>query len=432
MQVSVETTNGLERRMTVGIPKERIDQEVQSRLKSLARQVKLAGFRPGKIPFGVIEKKYGHKVHQEVVGDMVQSSFYEAVTQENLRPAGVPHIEQKDTDGEFGFTAVFEIYPEIEISNIDKMEVEKPVVDITDKDIDATMETIRKQRMEWGPVEREAKQGDRITVDYDGTIDGESFEGGNGKQIPIELGANHMIPGFEDRLLGININEERELSLKFPSEYHAKDLADKPVSFKVRVTKIEEAKLPELNDEFAATMGVKKGGLTAFREQVKANMQREAGQTLKNQTRQLVLDGLLSNIRAEAPKTLVDNEIAALIEQQKVQKGPQDPDLDGKIIAEQARRRVALGLILSEIVSQNEIKADPGKVREIVESIAASYKNPEEVMKYYYSDKQRLAEVESFALEQAVVDWVMTKATIKEKSTSFDLVMNSRNTNSKL
>lgn len=424
MQVSVETINGLERRMTVEISKERIDQEVQSRLKSLAGQVKLAGFRPGKVPFGVIRKKYGNKVHQEVVGDMVQSSFYEAVTQESIRPAGAPHIEQKDTDGEFGFTAVFEVYPEIEINNIDKIEVEKPILNITDQDIDSTMETIRKQRVEWRAVEREAKQGDRITVDYDGTIDGESFDGDNGKQIPIELGANHMIPGFEDHLLGININEERVLSLKFPAEYHAKDLADKPVSFKVKVIKIEEAKLPELDDDFAATMGVKEGGLAVFREQVKASMQREADQTLKNKTKQLILDGLLNNVQAQTPKTLVDKEVAALMEQQKAQKSPQNLDPDSKNIEEQARRRVALGLILSEIVSQNEIKANPSKVREIVESIAASYKKPEEVMKHYYSDKQRLAEVENFVLEQAVVDWVLTRATVKEKPTSFDSVMN--------
>lgn len=424
MQVSIETTTGLERRMTVDIPKQKFEQEVQTRLKSLAGKVKLPGFRPGKVPFGIIKKKYGVKIHQEVMGEMVQSSFYEAVSQEKLRPAGLPQIEQKNGDDDFGFTATFEVYPDINLSSIDKIEVEKPTVEINEPDIEKLIETLRKQQITWEPALREAKNGDRITIDYTGTVDGESFAGGDGTQIPIELGSKRMIPGFEDQLEGIKLDEERELSLVFPEQYHAQELASKAVIFKVKATKIEQSILPQLDDAFAQTMGVKEGGMAAFRKQIKVNMQREVEQNIKNKTKQSVLDGLLANVDAELPKTLLDREINTMIEQQKAQNAIQDYDVGTKIFEQQARRRVALGLILSEVAKENDLKASASRIREIVESIASGYEKPEEVVKYYYGDKNRLLEIENVALEELVVEWVLGKASIKEINTSFDALMN--------
>lgn len=430
MQVSVETTSGLERRMTVEVPKEKIDKEVQARLKSLAGKARISGFRPGKVPMKVIQKRYGGQVQQEVIGEVVQSSFYEALTQEKLMPAGQPQIEPKQmADDATGleFTAVFEIYPEVTLANASTINIERPVVDINDDDINKMIETIRNQQKTWQEVERGAEKDDRVVIDFEGKIDGEVFDGGAGTAMPVELGTNRMIPGFEDQLLGVKIGDEKTLSLSFPEEYHAKDLAGKPVTFDVKVQKVEEAVLPELDDAFAETMGVKEGGLDAFRSQVKENMQRELDNAMKSKIKQQVMDGLFEQNKFDLPKALVDNEINALIEQQKQTMGKEDLGIDGSIFESQARRRVALGLILSEVIKQNELKVDPSKIRETVEAVASGYEHPEEVVKYYYGDKQRLSEIENYALEEEVVNWVTNNAHVTEKTSNFDEVMNRNN-----
>jgi len=429
MQVSVETTTGLERRMTVEIPREKINNEIQTRLRSLAGQAKMPGFRPGKVPFNVIKKRYGGQVEKEVLGEMVQSSFYEAVTQENLRPAGMPHIETGesagDTSTDLAFTAIFEIYPEIELAAMDKVQLEKPVVEIGDADIDKMVETIRKQRVNWQSVERPSGTGDRVTIDFEGKINGELFDGGSGKGMPVELGAGRMIAGFEAQLEGLSVDEEKTLSLEFPAEYHNKDLAGKPVTFEVKVIKVEEPALPEVDEEFIKSMGVADGSLETFRDQIKSNMSREAEQNISSKVKQQVMDQLLANNTFDVPKVLIDSEIQALMQQQQQQLGEQAvKELNPAIFEEQARRRVALGLILSEIVKQNEIKVAPVKVRSVIDGIAAGYEHPEEVVKYYYGDKQRLAEIENYALEGEVVDWVISNANVTDKPVSFDELMN--------
>ena len=425
MQVSVETTTGLERRMTVAIPREKINHEIQSRLKSLAGTAKMPGFRPGKVPFNVIQKRYGGQVHKEVLGEMVQNSFYEAVSQEKLHPAGMPHIETsegvEDESKDLAFTATFEVYPEIELGSMDQVKIEKPVVEITDADIDKMVDTIRKQRMAWQAVERPSQSGDRVTIDFEGKIEGEIFEGGSGKAMPVELGAGRMIAGFEEQLEGVSLNDEKTLSLEFPVEYHNKDVAGKPVTFDVKVTAVEEPVLPTLDEEFIKSMGVSDGSLETFRNQVKANMLREAEQNVSSKVKQQVMDQLLVTTPFDVPKVLVDSEIHSLMQQQQKQLGEQAAkELNPSIFEEQARRRVALGLILTEIVRQNEIKVAPAKVRTIVEGIAAGYEHPEEVVKYYFGDKQRLAEIENYALEGEVVEWVISKASETEIPTSFD------------
>jgi len=425
MQVSVQTTNGLERKMTVEIAKEKVDSEVQTRLKSIASKAKLAGFRPGKVPMNVIESKYSAGVRQEVLGELIQSTYVDALKQENLMPAGMPQIEHKtpaNGSDAIEYTATFEVYPDINLSDPKALEVEKSVVDITEQDINDTLETISKQHVIWSAVSRSAQLKDKVTMEFEGKIDGEVFEGGSGKDLSVELGSKQMIPGFEDQLVGVNVDEERDISLTFPESYHVKDLAGKPVIFHVKVTKIEEPELPELNDAFAETLGVKEGGVETLKAQVKANLQREVETKIKTKVKQQVMDALLANNEIEVPKVMVDNDIAQLRKQQQSQMGA-DVEIDANLLENQARRRVALGLILSEIIKQNELKVESVKFRKMVDSIAAGYETPEEVVKYYYSDKQRLAEIENLALEEEVIDWVLGNAKLVEKPTTFKELM---------
>jgi len=423
MDVSVETTAGLGRRLTMTIPREKVESEVQTQLKSLATTAKIQGFRPGKVPFSVIKKKYQKAVEQDVLGKLMQSTFYEAVVQEKLRPAGMPHIEPMDETKEsesLQFSATFEVYPEVELSDLSSLVIEKPVVDISEKAVSEMIDTIRKQRTDWKEADRAAQDGDRVTVDFEGKIDGETFEGGSGEGMTVEIGSKRMIPGFEEKLVGVNVGDDRELNLTFPEDYHSKDVAGKPVVFKISAKKIEAPELPELTDEFIQTLGIKDGGVAAFSEQVKTNMTREAAQSTMTTIKQNVMDALLVSHNIEVPKILVDNEIEALMKQRKDAVGQQAMmELKADLFEEQARRRVALGLILSEIVSKNELKVEPSSIRETIDGIAAGYDHPEEVVKYYYGDKQRLAEIENVALEQKIVDLVISQSKVTEKTVSF-------------
>ena len=426
MQVSVETTNGLERRMTVTVPKENIDGEVQKRLKDLAGRVKIDGFRPGKVPFSVVQKKFSGQVSQEVMGEVMQNSFYEAVTQEKLRPAGMPLIEPGEVKDDFEFTATFEVYPEFEVKGLDKIKIERPVVELGDADIDMMLETIRKQRKTWGEVDRAAKEGDQLTIDFVGTLDGEEFQGGSAKQVPLELGSKRMIPGFEEQLLGAKPGEERTLNVTFPEDYQTKDLAGKAVQFATTVSKVEEPVLPELNDEFAVEFGVKEGGLETLKQQVRENMLREVEQTVAMRVKEQVFDGLMGLKLLDVPKALVDSEIETLVKQrqQDMQQYGQVQDVDPAQFESQAQRRVSLGLILSEIIKQNDISVTPARLRDAVEKMAASYERPEDVVKYYYADKERLKEVENVTLEELAVEYVVSEANVSDKKTSFDALMN--------
>jgi len=430
MQVSVETTTGLERRMKVAMPKKGIDSEVQKRLKSLAGRAKIDGFRPGKVPFGVILKKYGGSVQAEVLNEMMQSSFYQAVTQEKLRPAGVPLIEPGDAESKDSveFTATFEVYPEFELKGFNKIKVKRPVLEIVDADINKMLETIRKQRMSWQEVKRASKNGDQVTVDFVGTINGEEFEGGSAQNIQVELGAGRMIKGFDEQLVGVKAGGELTLSLSFPDDYHVPDLAGKPVEFATKVLKVEESVLPELDDKFIAEFGVKEGGLDALKKQVRENMEREAKQSIAAKVKEQLFDGLVGLKLLDVPKALVDGEIETLVKQRQeaMQQygGGQMPETQPSEFEEQARRRVVLGLILAEVIKKNELKVQPAQLREKVEDIAASYEHADEVIKYYYGDKTRLTELENVTLEEMAVDSILAEAKVTDKKTSFDDLMN--------
>lgn len=434
MQVSVETTSALERRMTVEVPEERIEKEVQERLRNLARTTRIKGFRPGKVPMSVVKQRYGGQVRQEVVGEVVQSTFYEAVTQENLRPVGLPQIEPKAMDqGEnFEYTATFEVFPEIELASLEGVSIDKPTAEVTEADMDRMLETLRKQATSWEVVERPAEQGDRVTVDFHGTLEGEEFEGNRGENVPVTIGGGRMIEGFEEGLVGAKAGEEKTLDLQFPDDYAYEKVAGKPVQFTITVKQVEKPQMPEVDDAFAERFGIKEGGVEALRQEIRANMEREMAQALKNRVKQQVMDKLLEINSLDIPKGLIDNEAQALMRQTEQQMytpdGKSGVKLDPSMFEEQAERRVSLGLVMSEVVKKHDIKADPTKVREAVESLAASYEHPEEVVNWYYGDRQRLGEVESLVLEDQVVDWVLEQVEVNEVPSSFEELLNQTQT----
>lgn len=431
MHVSVEPADGLKRRMTVAVEEERIDEAVQGRLKDLSRTVKLKGFRKGKVPLKVVKQHYGAQVRQDVIGDVLQSSFYEAVEQEKLRPAGTPDFEPKSLEPGQGleYVATFEVYPEIELADLSKETVIKPVVEITEEDVDAMIENIRQQNMTWEEVDRPAEEGDKVTVDFKGTVEGEPFEGGEGTDMEVVIGEGRLIAGFEDGLKGVKTGEEKTLELTFPEEYHVKELAGKPVQFAIKVKKVEAPRLPEVDAEFAKSLGVEDGDLAKMREEIRANMQRELDSKLSGKIKEEVMEVLLRSHEFPVPEALVAQEADALARQMQdnfARQGlrAEDLKLEPGMFRDQAERRVKLGLLLAEIVKANDLKVDPARVKAKVEEIAAPYEHPEEVVKWYYADSRRLGEVESLVFEEQVVDWVLEQAKVEEKPQTFNEIMN--------
>jgi trigger factor len=428
MQVSVEPVSGLERKMTVQVPADRVDQEVEKRLRSLVGKVKIDGFRPGKVPFKIVKQRYGEGVFHEVAGEVMQSSFYEAVSQEKLRPAGAPSIHAHTlTEGQpLEFDATFEVYPEFEPAPVDSIEVKTPVAEVADTDVDTMIETLRKQRKAWGEVDRAAAEGDQVTIDFDGTMDGEPMEGGKAEDMPVEIGAGRLIKSLEEQLVGLTPGEEKTLDVTFPDDYHAKELAGKQAQFAVKVKKVEEAVLPEADDAFAEQFGVKEGGIAALRDEVRANMQRELRQTIHKEVKTQVMDGLLKLNEIETPKALVQEEIKALRQQMLSQVGQQmkDADFPDSFFEEEAKRRVTLGLIIGEIIRKEEMTPDEARISAALEDLAANYDDPQQVINYYRSNPQAMVNVESMVLEDQLVDWVLEKARVEEEAKDFDSIMN--------
>lgn len=429
MQVSVEATGALERKMTVAVPAERVDQEVQKRLQSLSRTVNLPGFRPGKVPANVVANKYGSKVRQEVMDEVTRSSFYEALTAEKLQPAGMPIFEPKPVDESetLEFTATFEVFPEVELASFDGISVEVPAAEISDSDIDGMIDKMRRQRVEWTEVERAAAIEDQLVVDFVGTVDGEEFAGGKGENVTLVLGSSTFIPGFEDQLVGRSKGDEATVSVTFPEGYQAAELAGKPAEFAVTVQSVSEAKLPEVNEDFAKNFGI--DSLDDLRGELSKSMQYELDQAVKGKTKQAVMDMLFEKNSLELPKSLVDDEINALMKQMKDNLSKQGIPaegldmMDGKMYEDQARRRVTLSLLISEIVKTNGLKASPEKIRETVEAVASTYDTPDEVVKWYYAERERLGQIESVVLEEMVVDWVLDKIKVDEQTTTFESLM---------
>ncbi len=419
MQVSVETTSGLERRMTVQIPADQVDQKVLGKLEQLVRTVRLDGFRPGKVPMSVVRKRYESQVRQETAGELIASGYEEALQQENLKPAGDPSIEQtRNQPGlELEFVATFEVYPDIEPPEMGDITIERLSAEVTDSDVDNMIEKLRKQRVTWAGVERAAGQDDRLEIDFKGTVDGQPFAGNEAHNVPLELGSGTMIPGFEEQLVGVNAGDTKTIEVTFPDDYASKDVAGKVAKFDVTVHGVAAPELPEVNDDFARAFGVAEGGVDLLRAEIRKNMEHELEAAIKTSVKQQVFDALLEKTNLEVPAALVDSEIDALI---KKDEAGADAENDRSRLEDEAQRRVSLGLLIAEVIQRNQLQVDPERVRETIEKLAQSYEKPEEVVQWYYSNQEMLAGIQTLIMEDTVVEWVTTQAKVIEKQTNFE------------
>ncbi len=424
MQVSVENTSALERRMTIGVPAERIETEVNKRLQQTARRAKVPGFRPGKVPMSVIRQRYEDSARQEALGDLIQATFYEAVVEQKLNPAGAPAVEPKvfEKGKDLEYIATFEVFPEFAVAGFESIAVERLSAEVADADLDNMLEILRKQNVRFEAADRAAANEDQLNIDFVGKIDGEAFAGGSAQGTQLVLGSGRMIPGFEDGLVGAKAGEERVLTLTFPEDYQNLDLAGKAAEFTVTVNSVSAPTLPELNEAFFNQFGIKETGLEGFRTEVRKNMERELRQAIKTKVKNQVMDGLLSANPIDVPKALLENEVNRLRVQAVQQFGGNiKPDqLPVELFEEQAKRRVVLGLIVAEVVKANELKPDEARVREMIQEMASAYQEPEQVVAWYYKNDQQLNEVRSVVLEEQVVDTVLQKASVTDKSVSYE------------
>ena len=424
MQVSVENTSALERRMTIGVPAERIETEVNKRLQQTARKAKIPGFRPGKVPMSVIRQRYEDGARQEALGDLIQATFYEAVVEQKLNPAGAPAVEPKSFEKgkDLEYVATFEVFPEFTVAGFDTIAVERLSADVADSDLDNMLEVLRKQNVRFEVVDRAAQNEDQLNIDFVGKVDGEVFAGGSATGTQLVLGSGRMIPGFEDGLVGAKAGEERVLNVTFPEDYQNLELAGKAAEFTVTVNTVSEPKLPELNEEFFKQFGIKETGIDGFRTEVRKNMERELRQAIKSKVKNQVMDGLLAANPIEVPKALLENEVNRLRVQAVQQFGGNiKPDqLPAELFEEQAKRRVELGLIVAEVVKQFDLKPDDARVREMIQEMASAYQEPEQVVAWYYKNEQQMNEVRSVVLEEQVVDTVLQKASVTDKSVSYE------------
>ncbi len=427
MQVSVETTSGLERLMTVSVPAERIDQDVNKRIQQTARTVKIDGFRPGKVPVKVVKQRYGKGIREEVLGQVVQESFYQALQQEEINPAGTPAIEfTKDAEGEsLEYTAKFEVYPAIELADFSAVEIEKKSAEVKDADLDQMIETLRKQQADWAEVEREAVDGDRVRIDFEGFVDGEAFDGGKGEGMDLVLGSNTMIPGFESGLVGAKAGAEVELNVTFPETYQAENLQGKDAVFNVKVATVSEQVLAELNEEFFEKFGLEEKTEEAFRAEVSRNMGRELNQALKMKLKDQVFTKLLEANAIEVPAALVDSEIDNLRRQAVMQFAGPDSDMDPnalpkEMFTDQADRRVKIGLLMQEVIKVNELEADEARVRSTLEEMAETYQDPQQVIDWYMGNEEMLGQIKGLVLEEQVVDQLLAAAKVSDVEVSYE------------
>jgi len=428
MQVSVETGAGLERRLTVALEPERVDVEVENRLQQVARSARLPGFRPGKVPIKLVRQRYGEGIRREVMGELMQSTFGEALAAEKLSPVAQPSFEV-DMDPEarrYRYTASFEVLPEFELGSLTDKTIKRPVAEVAEADLEVLIERLREQRKTFHEVERPARDGDRLKVSFVAALAGESepFLGGTGKDVELILGSGQMIPGFEAGLTGAVAGEERVLELSFPANYASDYLKGKAASFKVTVEGVAEPHLPEVDAEFAKAFGIEDGDQERFRQDIQANMKRELKQRIEARLKTQTMELLLEANPIEIPRSMVTQEIQSLKEQMRqTLRGNTKIELPDGLFQENARRRVTLGLLLAKVVKVNEIKADPVRVREAVEDLAATYEDPQEVVDFYYSNKEHLASVEAMTLEGQVVDWILSQVRVEDEPQTFQDLM---------
>lgn len=416
MQVSVESTSSLGRRVKVAVPAETFEQAFADRLRRLSQQVKLPGFRPGKVPLKMVEARYGGQLLQEVAGDLIQTTLQQAIGEQGLKPAGGTKIRQHSLarGHALEYTAEFEVLPEIKQLDLAGIAIERPVATVTDEDVDRTLDTIRRQRTTWRPVERPAQAGDRVTIDFIGRLNGEPFEGGKGEAFPLVLGSGTFIKELEEGLLGIASGETRRINAAFPADYRFAPIAGKTVEFEVSVKEISEPVLPELDEEFARQLGITEGGVDKLRADVRNNLEREAAQRARAVLRRNVLEALLKANQFDVPASLVESEVKRL--QQLSAANGQGNLGDPAQLQPRARSRVALGLILAEIVRARGMRPDAAKVRARIEEMAADYDAPQKFIEWYYASPERLGEVESLVLEERIVEELLTGATVQDRA----------------
>ncbi|MCZ8292222.1 MAG: trigger factor [Hylemonella sp.] len=433
MAVTVETLEKLERKITLSLPLAAIQSEVETRLKKLARTVKMDGFRPGKVPMNVVTQRYGYSVHYEVLNDKVGEAFALAANEAKLRVAGQPSITEKEgaPAGEVSFDAVFEVYPEVKIGDLAGAEIEKLNSEVSDSAIQKTLDILRKQRRTFAQraMDAAAQDGDRVTIDFEGKIDGEPFAGGKADDFQFLVGEGQMLKEFEDAVRGMKSGESKTFPLAFPADYHGQDVAGKTADFLVTVKKIEAAHLPEVNDALAKSLGVAEGTVAALNADIKKNLEREVKSRLAARNKQAVMDALVAKAELDLPKSIVQAEIDRMVEgarEDLKQRGIKDADkapIPGEMFQPQAERRVRLGLVVAELVRVNNLHATPDQIKAHVDELAASYERPEDVKRWYLGDNRRMAEVEAVVIENNVTDFVLSKAKVSEKAISFDELM---------
>ncbi|EPC6192004.1 TPA: trigger factor [Vibrio cholerae] len=429
MQVTVETLEGLQRRLNITVPAANIEDAVVAELRNIAKNRRFDGFRKGKVPMKMVAKMYGKAVRQDVLGEVMQRHFIEAIVKEKINPAGAPTFapveigEGKD----LVFTATFEVYPEVELKGLENIAVEKPAAEVTDADVAEMLETLRKQQATWKEVDEAAENGKRVSIDFVGSIDGVEFEGGKAENFPLEMGAGRMIPGFEDGIVGKTKGMEFVIDVTFPEDYHAENLKGKAAKFAIKVNKVEARELPELNDEFVARFGVAEGGVDALKAEVRKNMERELKQAIKARIKEQAIEGLVKENEIQVPSALIDQEINVLRQQAAQRFGGNveaAAQLPRELFEEQAKRRVVVGLLLGEVIRTHELKADEEKVKALITEMATAYEDPSEVVSYYEQNQQLMNNMRNVALEEQAVDAIIAKAKVTEKAISFSELMN--------
>ncbi|CNI47589.1 MULTISPECIES: trigger factor [Yersinia] len=433
MQVSVETTQGLGRRVTITVAADSIEKAVKSELVKAAKNVRIDGFRKGHVPMNIVEQRYGASVRQDVLGDLMQRNFVDAIIKEKINPAGAPnYVPGQYKQGEdFTYSVEFEVYPEVELKDLESIEVEKPVVEVNDADVDTMLETLRKQQATWKETDAAVTAEDRVTLDFTGSIDGEVFEGGKASDFVLAMGQGRMIPGFEEGVIGHKAGEEFTIDVNFPEDYHAENLKGKSAKFDIVLKKVEVRELPELTEEFIKRFGVADGSLAGLRAEVRKNMERELKGAVRNRVKTQAIDGLVSANEIDVPAALVEGEIDVLRRQAAQRFGgneKQAAELPRELFEEQAKRRVVVGLLLGEVISQHELKADEDRVKALIEEMASAYEDPQEVIEFYSKNKELMNNMRNVALEEQAVETLLAKAKVTEKPTTFSELMNQTTT----
>ncbi|MFA0132873.1 trigger factor [Vibrio splendidus] len=428
MQVTVETLEGLERRLNITVPAANIEDAVTAELRNIAKNRRFDGFRKGKVPMKMVAKMYGKAVRQDVMGEVMQRHFIEAIVKEKINPAGAPTFApvENNEGADLVFNATFEVYPEVELKGLENITVEKPAVEVKEADVEEMIETLRKQQATWTEVEAAADAGSRATIDFVGSIDGEEFEGGKAENFPLEMGAGRMIPGFEDGIVGKTAGMEFEIKVNFPEDYHAENLKGKAAKFSIKLNKVEARELPELNEEFVSKFGAAEG-VEGLKAEVRKNMERELKQAVKNRIKEQAIDGLVNENNIDVPSALIDQEIGVLRQQAAQRFGGNTEAADQlprELFEEQAKRRVVVGLLLGEVIKTEELKADDEKVKAIIEEMATAYEDPTEVIAYYEQNEQMMNNMRNVALEEQAIDAIIAKAQVSDKEVSFNELMN--------